>query len=1533
MAQAVTTGSAAPGAAATGAPNQRHSFYALTQNAFWLVYLASTNQLAAKFSTDGGATWSAPASGTNTTSGVLTLTAAHNSEGRNFGFGYAQVAGVDVLHMCSTYNVAGATSSYHARFTLGSAWNNTHTEANVGGNLTTGQYESNVPSGCTVTFSNSMDVADANPYYFVNPTAGAMEYAASGHAEAGTSWTAGGWVIGVGYVPPTQFAQSTAIWPTAAGGIIQIIDDGSVSTHGQFKNLMSQITSAGAFTTQAAVFASDLTQTDNSGWGSCQVSETDLHVLALSDNNATGTYHHRRWNGTSWSDGDSVPTLPYGTTSGIAMVPVGTTVYAAIFDTSKRLQTSHWVSGTGWSAWSVQESARPNAPSYITGAYDSGGTILWTWTEHNGSNYEIWSSAQAVTPAVAFHAQVTKHGLLGWGLTNAADTAQAFPTAISGPPTVRINGSAVSLYGPVSDDFAGEMGWVFYQALDGGGNDLPILSTDVVDFTWAGGSVTTTLGRSPTVPSPSVMANFVGRYEDGHAGLGSMAPTKRGGLGFNLGQSNFVEAFGICYSKNARLRLRPNNFIDAGGANAISYNPSTYEPLSWTAGGVIKQQLWDNQIDNGINGHKSPTAEGDYYLTWTDVNATNPSKRFNPYIAGDANVGSGYVTTGGATGNAQDTYNGNNVIRKYTFTYNNGAGPTYGWNMGLWLYATSPQGKWAGNDSITGTPTVTNFKIYFPGDTPFDSDAADPYAICGYVKAALKAANGNGPGCVRFMEQLGYDENYVDYSDCQQPTNWCYGVQDPTTVSIPIVACRFWNTNPAHDNVSGDSTYLWAATPKFHHSVLGVTGSDSNGPYLDLTAGYAASQNGAQDCGKVLGIAAISTPAQTTAVVEFRTSISLSANGVKSGFKLNGPGIDGSNLLPWLLPVTGSPTTAFSGTWTVSHGSQTVQCTSSQTFWDGQGILFDGTHDTTGQCYRVRVSPVPPATTVTVNANTNITIEPAYQGSSTSSATATRTGYANINSFNAVIWVTTDNTFIAQIFYAGDGASTPSGTAVQTLSSTKEILIGWNLNTKPKGGVAPYGWAAATCGNLNSPRCHVPFNIEMTTACLNAIADEFATNAPNGLEVIPEVGLEHWNQGSYEFPAYVRSGVFGSLMQYISPGTAITSKYNSPGSAISIDAGYTVSASRVHETLKARFDSNWSSKGIKVAPAFGSFVGTSSTTDNMVAVCNANGIPFSYNLIAPYLLGSLSASTTQAFGKAGEPGITNPGTWPARLIIDLDRYVLKYAQGLWPSYSSHYHSCQNYTGPSGYPGQVGGKPVTVAYECGIDDPTGKPANIAAPLHHDIFYSPGMYDLNHATWESYYVGDPTTPGSGLPFFNDYHFGGLYGGADGPGQRLFQVTVFQGQPAGDGSTNQYTTAQGGSPGDGKDYTVPNNLPALKATTDWIFGPTDQTTSVTVSPGRVPPKRSTAITLHLTGVGTSWTSGSSVSIQNSVSGPTTTVTKGTWTAISATSATLTVTTSTGIGRFTVTVDGVVSNMLSVSNGLKGYFAGLRRLPGRAS
>ena len=84
--------------------------------------------------------------------------------------------------------------------------------------------------------------------------------------------------------------------------------------------------------------------------------------------------------------------------------------------------------------------------------------------------------------------------------------------------------------------------------------------------------------------------------------------------------------------------------------------------------------------------------------------------------------------------------------------------------------------------------------------------------------------------------------------------------------------------------------------------------------------------------------------------------------------------------------------------------------------------------------------------------------------------------------------------------------------------------------------------------------------------------------------------------------------------------------------------------------------------------------------------------------------------------------------------------------------------------------------------------------------------------------------------------------------------------------------------------------------------------------VTPAAVQSSNSVPFTLTITGFQTNFTSGSVVSIQNSVSG-TTTVVAGTWTALSTTSATLAVTTGVGLGTFTVTVDGYVSAPLSTS------------------
>ena len=98
--------------AATGRPNQRHLVYAQNQGAWWLLYLTSTQGLAALYSSNFSS-WTAP------TGSPMTLTAAHGSEGRDFGFAYANLASTDVLHMASAYapGVAAKRS-----ITRGSHW-------------------------------------------------------------------------------------------------------------------------------------------------------------------------------------------------------------------------------------------------------------------------------------------------------------------------------------------------------------------------------------------------------------------------------------------------------------------------------------------------------------------------------------------------------------------------------------------------------------------------------------------------------------------------------------------------------------------------------------------------------------------------------------------------------------------------------------------------------------------------------------------------------------------------------------------------------------------------------------------------------------------------------------------------------------------------------------------------------------------------------------------------------------------------------------------------------------------------------------------------------------------------------------------------------------------------------------------------------------------------------------------------------------------------------------------------------------------
>jgi hypothetical protein len=378
-----TSGFVAP----TGRPSQGHLCYAVNQGAYWTFYLSSTQTLNALYSTNNGVTWNTPAGS------PYTLQNPHNGEGRNFGFCYVNISNNDILYMNSSYNISASTFQYFARFILGTSWSDVGNKENSGGG------SNEIGGGTPATYVTSgvvLCLDSTNRPYAISSFVGGNNYpyvAVAGNVDNGFSWSNFGTSTNGNndyvYFPPTNQTTSIFICPTAPATVIGIVDDGSGI--GTFANLRSSLgTSAhgSPWETGTVVLGSNVTQTDNSGWGAIARATNDIHVVALSNN--SNTYVHRRWNGASWVNGDIIGSLSYGTTSSISLVSDGTSVWAAIIDSSNNIQVNWWQSIIGWSGWTVQEASRTNTPSYITGCYDPiDKQIMWTWGEINGSNYDL----------------------------------------------------------------------------------------------------------------------------------------------------------------------------------------------------------------------------------------------------------------------------------------------------------------------------------------------------------------------------------------------------------------------------------------------------------------------------------------------------------------------------------------------------------------------------------------------------------------------------------------------------------------------------------------------------------------------------------------------------------------------------------------------------------------------------------------------------------------------------------------------------------------------------------------------------------------------------------------------------------------------------------------------------------------------------------------------------------------------------------------------------------------------------------------
>ena len=235
----------------------------------------------------------------------------------------------------------------------------------------------------------------------------------------------------------------------------------------------------------------------------------------------------------------------------------------------------------------------------------------------------------------------------------------------------------------------------------------------------------------------------------------------------------------------------------------------------------------------------------------------------------------------------------------------------------------------------------------------------------------LTVPNGRGPAAIRVMGQIGSDTtiaNWQTTADLLLDDQWSWIAGPPAAINVPAVqlaAARFWNTNSATGNNTGNGAYPWAETPHFYHPILGNVTDGSGATYIDLsTATGVGGAQGALDCGEVLNL----EPPQSGfgnycayGAIEFRT--------------VNPHGFRGGDIITF-RPLT---STTLSGHATVNTSTPTtVTFSVAQTLATGQPLKFSS--DSSGTVYQIVTGGT---------LQTSYTITPNYGGTNSTSATVT----------------------------------------------------------------------------------------------------------------------------------------------------------------------------------------------------------------------------------------------------------------------------------------------------------------------------------------------------------------------------------------------------------------------------------------------------------------------------------------------------------------------------------------------------------------
>ncbi|MGZ6375362.1 MAG: hypothetical protein ACXWPI_11665, partial [Ktedonobacterales bacterium] len=361
---------------ATGMGQQAHVVYAVNSARWWLFHMASTTSIASYYSADG-VTWTAGA--------TLTLSNASTGDGRDMSVAYKNIASTDVIHL--TYNNGGSSwQQYHVRGTISGTALTWGSVAAVGTGATTNGQTS--PT-CIVT------VLDSNNKVMQATMKFADFYSElSTNADAGTAWTFGfgSELQALGNNILNQ-VHGRVLLPYAAGGkVLAIAGNDATASPPQDNGYWSNVWSGAAWGgTETSVGFSDANSEGPNEWAACRLSDTDFHMVKISGTTNT-TFEHRRFNGTSWSAGNSIPSLTTKADSGLAMVTDGTSVwlFAIAGDAANSVKYIKWTSGA-WGSWTSLETSSQtrNDISVCPTINNNAIQVIWTETVTAGSQYSV----------------------------------------------------------------------------------------------------------------------------------------------------------------------------------------------------------------------------------------------------------------------------------------------------------------------------------------------------------------------------------------------------------------------------------------------------------------------------------------------------------------------------------------------------------------------------------------------------------------------------------------------------------------------------------------------------------------------------------------------------------------------------------------------------------------------------------------------------------------------------------------------------------------------------------------------------------------------------------------------------------------------------------------------------------------------------------------------------------------------------------------------------------------------------------------